>query len=277
MRRSDSSAQSCVVDRVVEVAAAAPAADGDAGQAEVVQRAAGLVGGARPAERHRAEPEQPVRRVGHVGGQLVVALGHDAGGEPPIVRSGAEQERRQGDRVPAHADVVHLGQPHVHVVLGAGQRQRGHRTDPADPGVEPDDAVRHPGEVGQPALGEPLQQRQRHRVRVHVERAAVGRGDRGVLRAARTVDPHRCRPLVPPRVPVVAHCRASLRPAAAPLTGRKGAQDGGHPRGVQTPWEAPDPVVADLRRRTGKPGAGRDRIDRARGPRSTRGAEEFQP
>ena len=89
-----------VVDRVVEVAAAAPAADRDAGQPEVVQRAAGLLGGARPAQRHRAEPEQPVRRVGHVGGQLVVALGHDPGGEPLVVRSGAEQERRHRHRVP---------------------------------------------------------------------------------------------------------------------------------------------------------------------------------
>ncbi len=237
-----------VVDRVVEVPAAAAAADGDAGHAELVQRSAGLVGGARPAERHRAEPEQPVRCVGHVGGQLVVALGHDPGGELPIIRSGAEQERRQRDRVPAHADVVHLGQPHVHVVLGAGQRQRSHRTDPADPGVEPDDAVRHPAEVGQPALGEPLQQRQRHRVRVHVERATVGRGDRGALAPPEPLIAHRFVPSYRPvSCPTVAPGRG---PVAAPLTGRKPS---GHRE--RTPGSA-DPAGHCLRAQ-GNPGPGR--------------------
>ena len=74
------------------------------------------------------------------------------------------------------ADGVHLGQPHADVVLRAGQRQRRPRADAADPGVEPHHAVGHAGEIGEPLVGEALQQGQRHRVRVHVERACAPTG-----------------------------------------------------------------------------------------------------
>ena len=173
------------------------------------RRAAGLVGGARPAERHRARARAagPARRRRRWPARRCPAATMPVA-NCSVVGGGAEQERRQRDRVPAHADVVHLGQPHVHVVLGAGQRQRRHRAHPADPGVEPDDAVGHPGEVGQAALGEPLQQRQRHRVRVHVEGADVRHAVPSHRGGPRSRSTRRRSPISPPKVArLPAHCR----------------------------------------------------------------------
>ena len=84
-----------VVHRIVEILAAALATDGDTRQSEVVQHPPGLVGDTGPAERHVPQPEQPIRRLRDVLGQLVIALGDDAGGKGLVVGRGAEQERRQ--------------------------------------------------------------------------------------------------------------------------------------------------------------------------------------
>ena len=67
------------------------------------------------------------------------------------------------------ADLVHLGEPDPDVVLGFRQRQRSAGANPADPGIQPDDALRHGGDVGEAARGQPLQQWQRHGVGVHVQ------------------------------------------------------------------------------------------------------------
>lgn len=70
-----------VVHRVVEIAAAAAAADRDAVQPEIVQCPARFLRGARPTQRHRPQPQQPLWCVVHVPGQFLVALGDDVGGE----------------------------------------------------------------------------------------------------------------------------------------------------------------------------------------------------
>ena len=180
-----------VVDPVVELAAGAPAADHDAGHAQLVEAAAGLVGGVRPAQRYRAERHQPVGRRTGVAGQLVVAAPDDPGDEPGVRRGRGEQERRQRHRVVAHPDRVHLGQPGRHVVLRPGQRQHRTRPDPADPRVEHHDIVVRP-DLGQPFPAQPPQQRHRHRVRVDVD--GSGHGHRlPTLHSGRTRD-RRTRP-----------------------------------------------------------------------------------
>ena len=70
--------------------------------------------------------------------------------------------------VPMVAEEV--GKPHRHVVLAAGQGERGPGADAAHPGIEPDDPVGHAVEVGQAAVRPARQQRQR--------RGRAGRRDR---------------------------------------------------------------------------------------------------
>ena len=174
-----------VVDRIVQIAAAAAAADGDAGQVQLVQRVPGGLGRARPAQRHRAETDQPVRGTGDVVRQLFVAAPHDAGRELLVVGGRAEQERRQRHCMPVDAGLVHLGQSGGHVMLGQRQWQRGTGADAAHPGVQPDDAAGHAGDIGQVASGQPFEQRQRHRVRMHVEHL-------GALRRSLRFGSHSC-------------------------------------------------------------------------------------
>jgi hypothetical protein len=138
-----------VVHRVVEIAAAAAAADRDAVQPEIVQCPARFLRGARPTQRHRPQPQQPLWCVVHVPGQFLVALGDDVGDEGLVVGGRAEQERRQRHGMPLHTDLVHFRQPDVNVVLRARQREWSPRPDTADPRVQHHDPVGHRGEVGE--------------------------------------------------------------------------------------------------------------------------------
>jgi hypothetical protein len=166
-----------VVHRVVEVARSAPAADHDAGHPELVERAAGLLDGTGPPDRDGAEREQAVRGVGDVRCELVVAVSDRPPREAAVQRRRADQERRQGHDVVPDTDLVHLAQPDVDVVLRARQRERRARPHATDVRVEPHHAVGDSGEVGEPVVGQPLQERERHRVRVYVDRAPLGSGD----------------------------------------------------------------------------------------------------
>jgi len=106
-------------------------------------------GRAGPAERHRAEGDEPALAAGHVAGQFGVAAVDYVPDQAAVVGGGAEQERRHGDGVMADANLVHLGQPHPGVVLRASQRQRDPVADAADPRVEPDDLVGRVGDARQ--------------------------------------------------------------------------------------------------------------------------------
>ena len=73
--------------------------------------------------------------------------------------------------------VVHLGQPGARVVLGAGEGERRVLADSTDRWIEQDDTVLDPRQVRQAVALERFEQRQRHRMVVHVDRfgADVGR------------------------------------------------------------------------------------------------------
>jgi hypothetical protein len=74
-----------------------------------------------------------------------------------------------------HADLVHLREPGLHVVLGPSQGQRRPRSHAAHPRIQPDDPICHTGEVGQVTIGKSLEQWERHRVRMHIDRRCPGR------------------------------------------------------------------------------------------------------
>ena len=155
--RSASSAHSSSLTGSSRSRPAAPAADRDARQPEVVEAAPGLVGGAAPTERHRARGRAagrgrpPRRRRARRWPRATMSVANAAS-------SAVEQNRKGGSDTAWRStpDLVHLRQPHVDVVLRPGQRQRRERPDPADPRVEADDPVGHAREVGQAAVGEPL-------------------------------------------------------------------------------------------------------------------------
>ena len=72
--------------------------------------------------------------------------------------------------------VVHLGQPGARVVLGAGEGKRRVLADSTHRWIEQDDTVPDPRQVRQAGALEPFEQRQRHRMVVHVDRCGVDVG-----------------------------------------------------------------------------------------------------
>ncbi|MPM56663.1 hypothetical protein SDC9_103472 [bioreactor metagenome] len=180
-----------IVDRGVQVTAAAPRADRDAGEAELVQAAACLVRRPWPAQRHRPERSQPLGGRRAVVGERVVAASDHLRDQGRIVTGGGEQERRQRDEPHVDAGVVHLPEAFCRVVHGAGERQRGTRADAGDPRVEHDDVVVRTRQVRQPPVRQPAQHRHRHRVRVDVDHRGIDHGDRGLLARGRLPRGHR--------------------------------------------------------------------------------------
>jgi len=109
------------VHRIIQITPGTAAADRDSRHTQLVQAAPGLRGNSRPAERNRAEGDEPALAVGHVGSEFLVAAGDYVPDQPAVVSGGAEQERRHGDGVMADTDVVHLGQPLVRLGRDHGQ------------------------------------------------------------------------------------------------------------------------------------------------------------
>ena len=159
-----------VVHSVIEFLAAAAGADGDARETEIVEAAASLVGCFREAQWNRPEAVQPAGTVGDIPGEFVVAPRDGRRDEPAVLGVGAVEERRHGHRVRPHSDVVHLGKPGARVVLRAGEGEGRVLADSAHRRIEQDDAVGGPRQVRQAGVLEPLEQRQWHRMVVHVDR-----------------------------------------------------------------------------------------------------------
>ena len=246
------------VHRVVEVEAAAAAADGDAGhpsssrqrRASCAARATrGAPSPARPAGPGRPRRRPPARRCPSA---------------PRPARTGRRrtvEQNRNGGR-----DTACRSSPRRPSPTGARPRrtgsvpgERGPGADAADPRVEPDDPVRDAVEVREPAVGEPGQQRQWHRVRVHVKRApAPGRRP---SRAVGCLDRHPCtafrssRPLSPTsatpghRLSLVGRTRDAARAPcqAASATGGSWCAPGRRGRAKGTP----DVIRTERRNRSG--------------------------
>ena len=121
------------------------AADRDAGHPEVVQQPAG------PPRRRRASraAPNPARATGLVPSSTYWASSSLPWATIPVAKASSsevEQNRNGGSETAcrSHADLVHLGQPDLDVVLRARQRQRSAGPHPADPRVQPDDLRRAP-------------------------------------------------------------------------------------------------------------------------------------
>ena len=202
---------------------------------ELVEGPAGLLGRTRPARAgpSRARAAGPARRRRRWRARRCPA---------PRCRwrsgssSAVEQNRNGGSETAcrSHADVVHLGQSDVHVVLRAGQRAAGRAARPRSPAGRAGRCRRRtPPRSARPRSAEPLQQRERHRVRVHVECAALGRVAAAAARPLRTVDPHR----VTPRRPGAA--RPTVVGARGPATtSSHWSEDGRWQRCVHRPRRA---------------------------------------
>ena len=162
-----------LVHRVIELFATSAGADRDARETQVVEAASGLVRGVGKSEGDRPEAVQPAGALGDVAGEFVVAARDGCGDKLSVFGVGAVQKRRHGHRMGSNPDVVHLGQPGARVVLGAGEGERCVLRHSAHRWIEQDDVVSDPRQIRKAVAFEPFEQRQRHRVVVHVDRRGI--------------------------------------------------------------------------------------------------------
>ena len=143
------------------------------GKSEIVEAASSLIRGVRESERDRPEAVQPAGALGDIAGEFVVAPRDGCGDKLSVFGVGAVQERRHGHRMgPTPTSSISASRvrgSYWERARGSGVFLPTPLTDGSSRTTPSDD----PRQVRQAGTLEPFEQRQRHRMVVHVDR----RGD----------------------------------------------------------------------------------------------------